>query len=54
MDYAREKLGFKRLISLIRPENIPSRRVADRNGFVPEKEVNYKGSRHIVYVNEPV
>ncbi|HAU0297535.1 TPA: GNAT family N-acetyltransferase [Legionella pneumophila] len=53
MNYAREKLGYKRLISLIRPENIPSRRVAGRNGFVPEKEITYKGYKHLVYVNEP-
>jgi RimJ/RimL family protein N-acetyltransferase/predicted nucleotidyltransferase len=53
MKYAREKLGIKRLISLIRPENIPSRRVAGRNNMVPEKEYMHKGMKHIVYVNEP-
>ncbi|RDI39060.1 GNAT family N-acetyltransferase [Aquicella lusitana] len=52
MDYAREKLGFRRLISLIRPENLPSRRVAERNGMVPEKEIEFKGYKHIVYVSE--
>jgi RimJ/RimL family protein N-acetyltransferase len=53
MQYARKKLGFKRLISIIRPENMPSRRVAGRNGFVPEKEITYKGNKAIVYVSEP-
>lgn len=53
MQFARDKLGYKRLISLIRPENVPSRRVAGRNGLVPEKEVDYKGYKHIVYVSEP-
>jgi RimJ/RimL family protein N-acetyltransferase len=51
MDYAREMLGMTRLISLIRPENLPSRRVAEKNGLVPEKEVLYKGYVHIVYVS---
>lgn len=52
MDYARREFGYTRLISLIRPENLPSRRVAERNGLVPEKEVDYKGYKHIVYVSE--
>lgn len=51
MKYAREKLGFTRLISLIRPENIPSIRVAERNGLVPEKEIMRKGYKHFVYVS---
>lgn len=50
--YAREKLGYIRLISLIRPENTSSIRVAERNGLVPEKEIIRKGWRHIVYVSE--
>lgn len=52
MSYARKNLGFTRLVSLIRPENMPSRRVAERNGLIPEKEVMYKGLKHIVYVSE--
>ncbi len=51
MDYARSQLGFKRLISLVRPENLPSRRVAEKNGLTPEKEITYKGIKHIVYVS---
>jgi Acetyltransferase (GNAT) domain/Domain of unknown function (DUF4037) len=53
MKYAREQLGYNRLISLIRPENMPSRRVAGRNDLVPEKEITYKGYKHLVYVSEP-
>lgn len=52
MKYAREKLGFTRLISLLRPENTPSIRVAERNGLVPEKEIMRKGYKHFVYVSE--
>jgi len=33
MNYAFTTLGEERIISLIRPENIPSRRVAERNGL---------------------
>src|SRR5580704_3858711 len=53
MQYARKKLGYNRLISIIRPENMPSRRVADRNSFVPEKEITYNGKKVIIYVSEP-
>ncbi len=51
MDYARQHLGLHRIISLVRPENLPSRRVAEKNGFAIEKEVLYKGIKHIVYVS---
>jgi len=51
MNYAREHLGKSRIISLIRPENLPSRRVAEKNGLLPEKEVIHKGFVHIVYVS---
>ena len=49
-DYGFEALGRTRLISLIRPENVPSRRVAERNGLVVEKETMFHGLRHLVYV----
>lgn len=48
-EYLKAK-GFKRLISLVRPENKPSQRVAERNGLKPEKEIVYKGFKHTVYV----
>ncbi len=50
-DYAKTELGFKRLISLIKPENIPSRRVAEKNGFQPEKEIVYKGIKFVLYAS---
>jgi [ribosomal protein S5]-alanine N-acetyltransferase len=31
------------LISLIHPENIPSRRVAEKNGMSLERETTFKG-----------
>jgi [ribosomal protein S5]-alanine N-acetyltransferase len=50
MDYAFTTLGEERVISLIRPENLPSRRVAERNGMAVEKETEFLGLPHLVYV----
>jgi [ribosomal protein S5]-alanine N-acetyltransferase len=38
-DYGFERLGFERLISLIRPENERSQRVAIKNGMRHERDV---------------
>jgi [ribosomal protein S5]-alanine N-acetyltransferase len=51
-DYAFGPLGLSRVISLIRPENIPSRGVAEKIGMVIEKEIDYKGMAHYVYFQE--
>jgi [ribosomal protein S5]-alanine N-acetyltransferase len=48
--YARESLGKTRLISLIRPENAPSIRVAEKLGARIEKTIAFKGLVHGVYV----
>jgi [ribosomal protein S5]-alanine N-acetyltransferase len=48
-DYAFDFLGKKRVISLIRPENRPSRGVALKLGMHPEEHIEYGGFRHIVY-----
>lgn len=45
-------LQVDRLISLIRPENIPSIRVAERNGMTVWKEIDWRGLRHHVYAME--
>jgi ribosomal-protein-alanine N-acetyltransferase len=45
-------LNVERIISLIRPENTPSRRVAQRNGMTIWKEVEWRGLRHFVYAVE--
>jgi len=44
-----EHLKADRLISLIRPENLPSRRVAERNSMTIWKEIIWRGLPHIVY-----
>jgi RimJ/RimL family protein N-acetyltransferase len=48
-DWAFAHLKTERLISLIRPENLPSRRVAERVGMTVWKEVNWRGLPHCVY-----
>ena len=48
-DYGFANLKVDRLISLIRPENAPSRRVAERNGMKLWKEVMWHNLPHCVY-----
>ena len=48
-DYGFRHYRVNRLISLIRPENIPSRRVAERNGMQIVKETIRARLRHDVY-----
>ena len=48
-DWAFAHLKADRLISLIRPENLPSCRVAERTGMTVWKEVNWRGLPHCVY-----
>lgn len=49
MEYAFNHLNRRRIISMIRPENVSSRRVAERNGLKIEKEVFWRGYQHYVY-----
>lgn len=44
-----EQLGRRRLVSLINPQNIPSRRVAERIGMGLEKEIEWRGRSTCVY-----
>jgi ribosomal-protein-alanine N-acetyltransferase len=50
LSWAFEKRGYQRVICLIRPENIPSLRVAIRLNLRPEKHVVFKGFNHLVFV----
>lgn len=51
-DWAFQHLTADRLISLIRPENTPSRRVAERSGMTIWKEVDWRSLRHLIYAIE--
>ena len=48
-NYAFEELGLRRMITLIRPENVPSQGVARKIGMTPERETDFKGFKHIVF-----
>jgi RimJ/RimL family protein N-acetyltransferase len=48
-DYGFARLHVERLISLIRPENLPSRRVAEKIGLTLWKTVIWRGLPHCVY-----
>jgi RimJ/RimL family protein N-acetyltransferase len=50
MDYAFEQLRHHRLVSLIRPDNLPSRRVAERNGLRHERDLMFHGVMHGMHV----
>ena len=48
-DYAFGTLDFRRVISLVRPENVPSQGVARKLGMSPQRETDFRGLRHIVF-----
>ena len=48
-DHAFKDLKLPRVISLIHPENIPSRRVAEKNGMRIEKEITFRGFQTLVF-----
>ena len=49
MRLAFAEFGAEKVISLIRPENVPSRQVAERNGMIVERLVTFAGLPHLVY-----
>lgn len=50
MQYGFNELGpVCRIISMIRPENLPSRRVAEKNGLACEKVVLWREYQHSIY-----
>ena len=48
-DHAFGDLKLDHIISLIHPDNVASRRVAEKNGMVPEKETVFRGFPTIVF-----
>ncbi|MGA3213143.1 MAG: GNAT family N-acetyltransferase [Terriglobales bacterium] len=49
LQLAHERFRMARLISMIRPENLASRRVAEKCGLHAETELNWRGYPHLVY-----
>jgi RimJ/RimL family protein N-acetyltransferase len=52
MEYAFAKLGASRVISMIRPENMQSIRVAEKNGLSCEKVIFWRGYAHCIYAKQ--
>ncbi len=48
-DYAFGTLGCDHVISMIRPENLASRRVAEKNGLTVNRTIFWRGYDHCVY-----
>lgn len=48
-DYGFGRFSAERIVSLIRPENLPSRRVAEKNDMEIWKEVMHMDLPHLVY-----
>ena len=48
-DHGFRDCNLSRVISLIHPENIPSRRVAEKNGMTVENKVTFRGFPTLVY-----
>lgn len=48
-DFAFQTLGKSKVISLIRPSNVPSQRVAIRLGMLPENTTYYAGTKHLIF-----
>jgi ribosomal-protein-alanine N-acetyltransferase len=48
-DHAFNDLKLDHVISLIHPDNIASRRVAEKNGMIPERETVFRGFPTIVF-----
>jgi [ribosomal protein S5]-alanine N-acetyltransferase len=48
-DHGFRDLKLSRVISLIHPENRPSRRVAEKNGMKVEKEISFRGFPTLVF-----
>jgi len=52
-DAAFTRWKYPEVISLIRPANTPSQRVAERIGMKPGPKIWFNGSEHVVYRSEP-
>ncbi|MDR8412759.1 GNAT family N-acetyltransferase [Nonomuraea sp. 3-1Str] len=48
-DHARDVLGVDRLISIIHPDNVPSQRVAEKNGLTLERLADFHGLPRRIY-----
>jgi RimJ/RimL family protein N-acetyltransferase len=54
IDCAFLRFGAERIIALIRPENLSSCRVAEKNGMTCERMIFWHGYNHCVYVKKKI
>jgi RimJ/RimL family protein N-acetyltransferase len=52
VEHALSKLGAERVISIIRPENLQSRRVAEKNGLRCDRVTLWRGYDQCVYLKK--
>jgi RimJ/RimL family protein N-acetyltransferase len=52
LEHAFGTLGLARVVCPIRPENAPSRRLAEKLGMVPGMQIEYAGYQHIIYTRD--
>lgn len=52
-DHGFDELKLPRVISIIHPDNVASKRVAEKNGMLPEKETIFRGFPAIVFALSP-
>ncbi len=50
LDYSADELEFNRITAIISPENIPSRRLAEKLGFDFKKMIFYQNTESCLYV----
>jgi RimJ/RimL family protein N-acetyltransferase len=54
VEHAFTALGVTRVISMIRPENVQSIRVAEKNGLTCEKIIFWRGYEHCIYARQNI
>lgn len=52
VDRAFGALGIRRIVSMIRPDNLASRRVAEKLGMAVEREASWNDAPHLLYALE--
>lgn len=52
LEHGIKKLGMKRVVALVYPQNSPSIRVIEKSGMKYEKQYEYKGIKMLMYAKE--
>ncbi|HAX48560.1 MAG TPA: GNAT family N-acetyltransferase [Ignavibacteria bacterium] len=52
LEYGMNKLGLKRVVAIVYPQNSPSIRVIEKSGMKYEKEYEYMGIKMLMYAVE--